>query len=139
MYQTLIWPSVLGHDARRLGAALDAEDLEGLADALVDGVRRNVQLGGDFLGREMLVHEAQAVELTRRQPGHTLRHGIVVRRALMSIGRVRQTRRLLQSKTHPARHVGTPRATSPLATLFHIRLNDQFSADFWDLWLHRCQ
>ena len=49
MYQSLIWPAVLGDDARGLGAALDAEDLERLADPLIDGVRRNVELGRDLL------------------------------------------------------------------------------------------
>ena len=39
MYQSLIWSAVLRDEARRLGAALDAEDLERLADALIDGVR----------------------------------------------------------------------------------------------------
>ena len=39
MYQTLIWAAVLRNDARGLGPAFDAEDLERLTDALIDGVR----------------------------------------------------------------------------------------------------
>jgi hypothetical protein len=67
MYQTLIWAAVLGDEARRLGASFDAEDVEGDADSLVDGVRRDVQLGGDFLGGQMLVDEPQAIELAGAQ------------------------------------------------------------------------
>jgi hypothetical protein len=64
MYQSLIWRVVLGNDARSLGTALDAERLEGDADALIDGMRRDVELRGDFLGGQMLVDQQQAVELT---------------------------------------------------------------------------
>ena len=71
MYQTLIWPAVLGDQARRLRAALDAKDLQRLADALVDGVRRNVELGGDFLGAEVLVDKPEAIELGGGKPGDT--------------------------------------------------------------------
>jgi len=39
MYQSLIWPAVLGNEARRLAAALDAQDMERAANALVDRVR----------------------------------------------------------------------------------------------------
>jgi hypothetical protein len=48
MYQSLIWAFVLRHDARRLRAALDAEDLKRLPDALIDGVRRDVKLCSDL-------------------------------------------------------------------------------------------
>ena len=81
MYQPLIWPAVLGDDARRLGAPLDAEDLERQADALVDRMRRNAELGGNLLGRQMLVDEAQAVELSLRQPGNPLNHDVGLRRS----------------------------------------------------------
>ena len=54
-------------EARGLGAAFDAQDLQRLADALVDRVRRNLQLGRDFLGRKVLVDEAQAIELALAQ------------------------------------------------------------------------
>jgi hypothetical protein len=50
MYQSLIWPTVPRDEARRLGAPFNAEDLQRLADALVDGVRRNFELGRDLLG-----------------------------------------------------------------------------------------
>jgi len=49
MYQTLIWALVSRHDAGGLGATLDTEDLKGLADTLVDGVRRNLKLGRNLL------------------------------------------------------------------------------------------
>jgi hypothetical protein len=50
MYQSLIWPAVLRHDARSLGTAVDAEDLKGLADALIDRVVRDAKLDRNFLG-----------------------------------------------------------------------------------------
>ena len=49
MYQSLIWLGMLSDDARGLSAPLDSESLKRLADALVDGVRRNPELSGDFL------------------------------------------------------------------------------------------
>jgi len=55
MYQTLMWAAVLRNDARGLSAPFHSEDLEGLADALIDRVRRNVELRRDFLGGEMLI------------------------------------------------------------------------------------
>jgi hypothetical protein len=63
MYQSLIWPTVHGNETRRLGTALDAKDLQRLADALIDGMRRNIELARDFLGRKMLIDKAQAIEL----------------------------------------------------------------------------
>jgi hypothetical protein len=51
MYQSLIWSAVLRDETSGLGTPLDAEDLKRLADALVDGVRRDIELGRDFLGR----------------------------------------------------------------------------------------
>ena len=55
MYQSLIWTSLTGDETRGLAAALDAEDLERAPDALIDRMRRNSELGGDFFGREMVV------------------------------------------------------------------------------------
>jgi hypothetical protein len=51
MYQSLIWAECLSYHAGGLRAALDAEEMKRAADALVDGMRRNAQLDGDFLGR----------------------------------------------------------------------------------------
>jgi hypothetical protein len=82
MYQSLIWLLVAGDDPRRLRAPLDSEDCERLADALIDGVRRDVELPGDFLGRQMLVDEQQAIELSGRQPRDTLSQVIVCRGAV---------------------------------------------------------
>lgn len=79
MYQSLIWAAVLGDDARGLGAPFDAKDSKGLANALVDRVRRDVKLGRDFLGGQKLVDEAKAVELAGRKPRDAL--GNYVRRA----------------------------------------------------------
>ena len=71
MYQTLIWSAVAGDDAGGLGPALDSQDVESAADTLVDGVRGDLELGGDFLGRQMLVDQAQAIELAGAQPRNT--------------------------------------------------------------------
>ena len=56
-----------GDDARSLRAPFDAERLQGKADALIDGMRRDLELGRDFLRRKMLVDEQQAIELTLRE------------------------------------------------------------------------
>jgi hypothetical protein len=63
MYQALIWGAVLSDDAGGLRAALNAEGLECLPDALVHRVRRDIKLSGDFFRREVLVDEAQTIEL----------------------------------------------------------------------------
>jgi hypothetical protein len=77
MYQPLMWGGVglpflrrvLGDQASGLRPPLHTQDLERAPDALVDGVGRNAQLGGDFLGRQMLIDQAQAIELARGQAG----------------------------------------------------------------------
>jgi hypothetical protein len=71
MYQSLIWSADLRHESRGLGAAVDAQDLQGAAEPLVDGVRRDVELDRDFLGRHVLVDQTQTIELARAQPRHT--------------------------------------------------------------------
>jgi hypothetical protein len=75
MYQALICAAMLGDEARRLRPPLDAKDLQGLANALIDGVRGNSEFGRDFFGIEVLIDEAEAVELTLIQPRDTLRIG----------------------------------------------------------------
>jgi hypothetical protein len=77
MYQSLIWALVLGHDPRRLRTALDAEDRQCLADALVDSVGRNAELGRNLLRIEMLIDEQQAIELAAAEPGDTRGHQIL--------------------------------------------------------------
>jgi len=74
MYQSLIWSLMAGYDPRRLRTAFYPEDSKGLSNALVDGVRGDVKLRRDFLGTEVLVDEAQAIELTGRQACDALRH-----------------------------------------------------------------
>jgi hypothetical protein len=49
MYQPLIWPAGLRNEARRLGTAFNAERVESLTNALVDRVRRDIELGRDLL------------------------------------------------------------------------------------------
>ena len=67
MYQSLIWLVVASYEARRLRAPFHAERLKREANALVDGVRRDVQLRRDFLGRKVLVDEQKTIELPARQ------------------------------------------------------------------------
>ena len=57
IYQPLIWAELLRHQARGLRPALDAQRLEGEADALIDGVGGDAELDRDLLGREVLVDE----------------------------------------------------------------------------------
>jgi hypothetical protein len=76
MYQSLIWPAVLGYDAGRLSAALDPKNSKSLADSLVDRVRRNVQLGRDLFRTEVLVDEAQTIELAGSELGDPRRHQV---------------------------------------------------------------
>ena len=51
MYQSLIWAAVLGDEARGLRSPFNREDVERAANALVDRVRRDVELGRNFLRR----------------------------------------------------------------------------------------
>jgi hypothetical protein len=88
MYQSLIWTSVLRDDARGLGAPFDTKDSKGLANALVDRVRRDVELGRDFLGGQKLVDEAKAVELAGRKPGDALGNYVLCARVAGLVRRV---------------------------------------------------
>lgn len=56
MYQTLIWSVELRNQPCGLGPPLDAKRVQGAADALIDGVRRDPEFDRDFLGGKMLVH-----------------------------------------------------------------------------------
>jgi hypothetical protein len=49
MYQPLIWLAVLGDDARRLRPTADGQRLKRVANALIDGVRRDSELDRNFL------------------------------------------------------------------------------------------
>jgi hypothetical protein len=105
MYQTLIWSAVLRDEASRLGTPFDAEDLERLADALIDGVRRNFELGRDFLGRPMLIDKAKAVELAGSQPFDPTRDIRSGCKAVWPPIAVRQAVLIPQSDSRPAQHV----------------------------------
>jgi len=63
MYQSLIWVFVASDDPCRLRSSFNAKDLQCLADALVDCVRRNIEFRRDFLRIQMLVDEEEAVKL----------------------------------------------------------------------------
>jgi hypothetical protein len=106
MYQSLIFAAVAGDEARRLRPPLDSEDLKRLADALVDGMWRNLQLRGDFLGRQMLVDQAQAIELAGRQPRHALCDRMFFRRTFIPIRGTSHVSLFLQRK--PPHHAALP-------------------------------
>ena len=72
MYQSLIWSVDLRDHARSLGPPLDAKDLQGAADPLVDRVGRNAQFHGYLFRRQMLVDEQQSIELALAEPADAL-------------------------------------------------------------------
>jgi len=77
MYQPLICRIVAGPHRRgdhsgRFAALIDAQDMQRLAHPLVDGMRRNTQLERDFLGRQMLVDQRQALTLSIAKPRHAI-------------------------------------------------------------------
>jgi len=74
MYQSLIWLANLRDEARRLRSAGNAEDVQSLPDPLIHGVRRDSELDRDFLRREVLADEAQAIELAFGQLRHAHCH-----------------------------------------------------------------
>jgi len=87
MGPTVMGPTVMGEDAARgLVAVGGAEPLAGLVDVPVDGVLGQPQGPSDLLGAHMLVDQAQAVALARRQPldvlaglvGSPLGHGMTL-------------------------------------------------------------
>jgi hypothetical protein len=108
MYQTLIWPAVPRHEASGLGATLDAENGKCLADALVDGVRGNAELAGDLLGRQMLVDQPQAIQLSGGQPSDSLVNVLVGCSAVWPPIAVRQAVPILPSDPRPAQHFTQP-------------------------------
>jgi hypothetical protein len=109
MYQSLIWSFVSGNDSRRLRPPFDPKDRECLADPLVDGVRRDVELRRDFLRRQELVDEPQAIQLRRSQASDAPRHGICSAQFRVFNGRAARAVRFVQSDTHPAKHAAIPR------------------------------
>jgi hypothetical protein len=108
MYQSLIWRAVLSNDARRMGAPLDAQRPQRLPDPLIDGMRRNLQLGRNLLGTEVQVDEPQAVQLAGRKLGHPRRHLLRSVRALGLTRVLVRSVRVFQCNTHPAQHAALP-------------------------------
>jgi hypothetical protein len=108
MYQSLIWAGISGDDPGCLRPPIDAENLERLADALVDRVRRDAELGRDFLRAQVLVDEAQAIELAGRQFRKPTGDRIGRGRARSFPIAVRQAVRLPQFSPHLAQHAPLP-------------------------------
>ena len=120
MYQSLIWAGELGDEPCRLRPPVDAEDAKRLADPLVDGVRGDAELGRDFLRQQMLVDEAQAVELSRREAGDALLYLFVMRDRYRRRAGIGAAARILQDQFHSAQHESFPRARLPPEVLCHI-------------------
>jgi hypothetical protein len=115
----------LRNDPRRLRTALDSKDRQRVSDPLVDRVGRNPKLGGDFLGAEVLVDEAEAIELGGSQ-FRDAQCDRVIRQVLKSSPIiVRQAVRILQSCPHLAQHRATPepRVFQPLGHSWRFRQN----------------
>ncbi|WP_309662017.1 hypothetical protein [Sphingomonas sp.] len=77
MYQPLIWAAVAGDEASGLAAALDAQNMKRSPDALVDGMRGDMEFVGDLLGRQMLVDQEEAIKLASAQSRHAARHNVI--------------------------------------------------------------
>jgi hypothetical protein len=135
MYQSLIWSAVLRDNPRRLCPAGDAEDREGLADSLVDRVRRDSELGGDFLGIQMLVDEAEAVELALGQVPDPFGERIV-KRALRRPSALRPIVRFFQGSPHCAQHYATPEPRLSNRPLGHPRRFRQIFSGFPPIWVN---
>jgi hypothetical protein len=108
MYQSLIWVFVAGDDARRLCAPLDTEDAKRLPDPLIDGVRRDVELGRNLLRIEVLVDEKEAVELTGAELRYARGHQILRARITGLTRRIMRSVRIIQCNTHPTKHPVLP-------------------------------
>jgi len=67
MYQSLIWFVMLRDDAGGMGAPVNAERLESETNALIDSMRRDFELCGNFFRRKMLVDEQKAIKLALRE------------------------------------------------------------------------
>jgi len=100
MYQSLIWAAELRDDASSLATALNAEDVERAANALIDSVWRDIELRRNFLGRQVLIDQPQAIELAVAQP-RDARYHIGLRRAFGPIWGLRHARTLLPRNFTP--------------------------------------
>lgn len=76
MYQSLICGAILCDSASGLASPLDAERCKSLANALIYGVRRDVELGGNFLRIEVLVYQSEAGQLPFCEPRYTSSHRV---------------------------------------------------------------
>jgi hypothetical protein len=115
MYQSLIWVSVPGDNASSLRTPLDTEDLECLANALVDSVRRNVELGRDFLGAQVLIDEEQAIELTLTQAAKAFRHQLRRRRINPVLRHATRPLPTMRCDSHPAQPAVLPSRVHAIA------------------------
>ena len=128
MYQSLIWPAVPRDEPGRLGAPLDAEDLQRLADALVDRVRRNVELGSRSPWTTDAGRRAAGNRAGRQSAG---RLAAGFRSAAAGGSRLLSGKPFLSSKANPAPRstVTTLRAPEFATTLWHRARIRQFPAD----------
>jgi hypothetical protein len=128
MYQTLIWAARLSDDAGRLRPPRNAKDCKGLTDALVDGVRGDVELGRDLLRRKQLVDEAEAVDLAGGKLSDALGHQVGRARIEALTRRTMRSVRIVQSNTHPAQHAALSEHESAM-NLSYLPPISQFVAE----------
>jgi hypothetical protein len=103
-----------------------------LADALIDGVRRNSELARDFLGRKMLVDKTETVQLSGGQPTDSLLDILVGPNAVWPPIAVRQAVSILPSDFRPAQHLRNPPSTESGGSYDIPRAFARFSADLRD-------
>jgi hypothetical protein len=126
MYQSLIWSFVLRNDPGRLCAPLYPENRKRLADPLVDGVGRNLELGGDFFRGEKLVDEPQTIQLTGAQSRNTRCHFVGCVRARCVTRRIMRFVRMIQYDTHPAQHAVFSEQRFPRCIKSSVRVSPVF-------------
>jgi hypothetical protein len=127
MYQSLIWAAVLRDQPSRLIAPGNAKGCKGLANALVDGVRRDLELSRDLFGRQELVDQSQAVDLAGGQLGDALGRYVSRVRIEAATTRVMRSVRFVQGNTHPTRHAALPKHESAINLSYPAPIS-QFTA-----------
>jgi hypothetical protein len=133
MYQPLIWVRVVRNDASRLLPAAHSQDVERLADALIHRVRGDVELGRDFLRRQMLVDQPQAVELPGTQARDQLSHGILPSALVRFVRGGNHAGIILQRKNNPPQHCRY--SEQRVQVLYDKRSGlSRNSADFEEIW-----
>ena len=123
MYQSLIRAAVLSNDPSRLCTPFDAERLQGLTYALIDRMRRDVELDRNFLRRKMLIDKAQAIELPRGQARNARGHLLIM---LDGFDPVRAVHGVIPEPLNAAPGTRAPAARIS-RTLRHVKVSAKFA------------